>query len=291
MRRLTSGLAALGVVAAGLVTVGSTAPDADAASGRVTKILVFVEENHSLNQMKRSMPYTFGLAKRYGYATNYRGVAHPSLPNYLAIASGSTWGIRDDRPPSAHRLRGTTVFARARAAGLQARVYAESMTSRCRTSSAGLYAVRHNPWTYFTGSSERNGCRSADRPAGGLAADITNGALPNAGMVVPNLCNDAHNCSLARADSDFRSWMRRIFAGRDWRSGHLAVVLTADEDDHSQGNRVLTVVIHPSQSGRVVTAPLTHYSLSRLYAQVTHTAPLMSAASAPSMAAAFHLPL
>ena len=83
--------------------------------------------------------------------------------------------------------------------------------------------------------------------------------------------------------------MTKIFDGPDWRSGHLAVVLTADEDDRSAGNNVLTVVIHPSQKRNVVTSPLTHYSLTRLYEEVAGVPYLFDAASAPSMTTAFGL--
>jgi acid phosphatase len=83
--------------------------------------------------------------------------------------------------------------------------------------------------------------------------------------------------------------MTKIFDGPDWRSGHLAVVLTADEDDSSAGNNVLTVVIHPSQKGNVVTSPLTHYSLTRLYEEVAGVPYLFASASAPSMTTAFGL--
>jgi acid phosphatase len=110
-------------------------------------------------------------------------------------------------------------------------------------------------------------------------------------MVVPDLCNDAHDCSLSVADSWFQTRMQKIFAGPDWQSGHLAVVLTADEDDKSQGNTVLTVVIHPSQSGHVVSTPLTHYSLTRLYEDVVGTPHLNNAVGAPSMSSAFGLPM
>jgi acid phosphatase len=110
-------------------------------------------------------------------------------------------------------------------------------------------------------------------------------------MVVPDLCNDAHDCSLATADSWFKTRMEAIFAGPDWKSGHLAVVLTADEDDSASGNKVLTVVIHPSQNGHVVSTALNHYSLTRLYEEVAHTSYLNGAATAPSMSSAFGLPL
>jgi phosphatidylinositol-3-phosphatase len=79
--------------------------------------------------------------------------------------------------------------------------------------------------------------------------------------------------------------------GPDWASGHLVVVLTADEDDRSQDNTVLTVVVHPSQSGNVVSTPLNHYSLTRLYEEVAGTPFLHNAATAASMAQAFGLPV
>ena len=40
------------------------------------------------------MPYLAGLAGEFGRTTAYRAVTHPSLPNYLAVAGGSTFGAR-----------------------------------------------------------------------------------------------------------------------------------------------------------------------------------------------------
>lgn len=161
------------------------------ASPRATKIRVVVEENHSLDEMPTQMPYTSGLATRFGYADHYRAVNHPSLPNYLAIAGGSTFGVADDNPPSAHHVPTESVFGKAIAAGATARVYAEDMRGACRTSNDGTYPVRHDPWTYFTAPSERRGCSMADLPASDLSADVRQGRLPTVGMVVPNTCHDA----------------------------------------------------------------------------------------------------
>ena len=232
-------------------------------AARVTKLLVVVEENHSLRQMRRGMPYAFRLARRYGYATRYRALAHPSLPNYLAIVGGRTYGVRDDAPPATHRLPGRTVFGQALAHGRSAALYAQGMPRRCVTTDSGAYAVRHNPWPYFV--RERPGCRSHDVPMRRFGRDVAAGTLPRVGMVIPDVQHDAHDGSLARADAWFRSLMSKVLAGRDWRSGRLAVVLTADEDDRAHGNRVLTVVIHPSQRHHVVRRRLNHYSLTRLY--------------------------
>lgn len=263
---------------------------AGAPARTVTKLLVFIEENHSMRQMQRGMPYTFRLARKYGYATNYYALDHPSLPNYIGIVGGSTYGINDNDDPSSHPIRGTSVFGQAIKAGKTATMYLDGMPHNCARDNGGNdYAVRHNPWPYFVRESRL--CRAHNVPVSRLTADIAQGRLPNVGMVVPNNCHNAHGCSLGVADSWFKGYMRKIFAGPDWRSGHLAVVVTADEDDHSSNNKVLTVMIHPSQHGRVVSTRFSHYALTRLYADVLGTPPLHKAGSAASMARAFRLPV
>ncbi|GAA1505481.1 alkaline phosphatase family protein [Terrabacter terrae] len=266
-----------------------TAQLAPVRPGTVTKLLVFVVENHSLDQMRQEMPFTAALGKQYAVATSYRAVTHPSLPNYLAISGGSTFGITDDDPPSSHSTDEPSVFGQALSLGRTAKVYAEAMPGNCATESSGRYGVKHNPWAYHLG--ERSSCAKYDVPATELSKDVTNGGLPNAGMVVPDLCNDAHDCDLSVADQWLRTHVGMVMAGPDWRSGHLAIVVTADEDDHNQNNLVLTVVAHPSLHGAVVTRPLTHYSLARLYSEVLGAKPLGHAATAPSMATAFGLKL
>jgi len=287
-RALLAALPLLAATAAGPAHAQSPATAARALPP-VTKLLVFVEENHSLDGMKAGMPYTASLAEAYGYATDYHAIRHPSLPNYIAIAGGSTYGVTDDKVPAYHRLRGRSVFGQARRNHRSAATYAESMPAPCGRTNAGAYAPKHNPWTYF--AAERTGCRAHDRAMNAFSSDVAAGRLPRVGMVVPNLRHDAHDGSLATADAWFKAQMTKVFAGPDWRSGRLAVVLTADEDDHTQGNTVLTVVIHPSQDHRVVTTRLTHYSLTRLYDEVAGLPYLRNAATAPSMATAFGLPL
>jgi phosphatidylinositol-3-phosphatase len=99
----------------------------------IDKLLVYVVENHSFDQMRHQMPYTRSIADRYGYAESYVALTHPSLPNYLAVAGGDTFGVRDDKAPSTHRLSGPSVFGTAVQAGSTARLYAEAMTFSCLT--------------------------------------------------------------------------------------------------------------------------------------------------------------
>ena len=270
------------------VAAPSISPGAPRTS--VTKLLVVMVENHSLDEMSHDMPYTFGLAKKYGYATAYTSLTHPSLPNYLGIAGGDMFGVTDDGPPSEHDVSGDSVFGQALAAGRTARVYADGIPAPCSLTDGGeRYAVKHNPWAYFT--DEHDACEHDDVGLDHLASDVAAGALPNAGLLVPNLCHDAHDddCDLGDADEWMKQNVGLVLSGRDFESGHLAVVVTADEDDHSQDNKVLTTVFHPSLHGKVVGTPLTPYSLTRLYDDVLGAPYLRAAASAPDLAKAFGL--
>jgi acid phosphatase len=253
----------------------------------ISKVLVLVVENHSLDAMRRDMPWTFGLAQRYGYATGYRAVTHPSLPNYLAIAGGDTFGIADDHDPAVHAIHGPSVFGQALARHRTAKVYAEGMPSPCFTTSSGRYAVRHNPWTYFV--DERAACQRYDVPIGALAGDVRSGSLPNVGMVIPDVCSDAHDCPLAEADRWMQQTVGEIMAGPDFASGRLLVVITADEDGHDQDNLVLTTLVTPQIGHSVVRSDLSHYSLSGLLSQVAGASALRRAQSAPPLASAFGL--
>jgi phosphatidylinositol-3-phosphatase len=266
----------------------SADPSPSTVGSGPTKVLVFMVENHSLDEMRTQMPWTAALADRYGYATAYHAMTHPSLPNYLAIAGGSTFGVQDDNDPSSHPISGSSVFGEALAAGRTARVYAEAMPGTCATTPSGTYAVKHNPWAYFV--DERAACDRYDVPIDQLAGDIRTGSLPGAGMVVADMCHIAHDCPLGTADAWLRSVVGPVLAGPDFRKGRLVVVITADEDDRSDDNRVLTVVASAGMPAhQVVSTPLTHLSLTRLYAEVLHLTPLRGAAGAPSLAQAFHL--
>jgi phospholipase C len=260
-------------------------PGPSSTAPRVTKVVVFVVENHSVDQMKTSMPKVYALANTYAYASDYVAIRHPSLPNYLAMAGGSTFGVTDDKGPSAHPISGASVFSQARAAGKTAKIYADAMPSNCYLSNAGTYAVRHNPWTYFVDG--RTGCKTYDQPIALLAADASNGTMPNVAFVIPDLNHDAHDASLATSDAWIGKQIDTIKAGPDWQSGRLAIIVTADEDDRNSGNRVLTVVASKYQRHGVVSRHLTHYSLTRFIDDVLHAPYLRNAASAPSMTGAF----
>lgn len=258
------------------------------------KVMVIIEENHSQTEAITLMPHLASWANTYGKATAYTAATHPSLPNYLAIAGGDTFGIADDNAPSSHPIAGDSVFDQTITAGKTAKTYAEGMTSNCMLSNTGRYAVKHNPWPYFNGATQRASCNANDVPlgttsSGNLRNDINAGNLPNTGMMIPDLCNDAHDCTLVTADDWLNQWVPQLMNGPDYTSGNLTIIVTFDEDDSSAGNNVAFVVIDPRLSGKVVASAANHYSLTR-WLDANVGAPLLrNAATAPDLKTAFGL--
>ncbi len=281
----------------GRATTGSVPSPNVKPTGRATKVLVVIEENHSFAQMKDGMPFLARMSRAYGYATHWTAITHPSAPNYLAIAGGSTFGITDDSAPAADAGSigsAQSVFDQAVRAGRSAGTYAESMPQNChvydypdRADGVPKYAVRHNPWVYFPAG--REACLAHDQALPQFADDAAADQLPNVGFLIPNLDHDGHDGSLSTADGWLEKQLTPVLHSADFTSGKLVVVVTADEDDRSSGNTVLTSVLTPALSHKVVDTPLTHYSLTRFIDQVIGAEPLRHAADAPDLRTAFGL--
>jgi hypothetical protein len=225
-------------------------------------------------------PYENGLAAQCGLAVAYDAISHPSLPNYIAMTSGSTQGIADDDPPSAHVLTSPSIFSQLRS-GWQA--LEESMPTNCDLDSSGGYAVKHDPAAYFT--KVRSACRSQDVPLG-----ATPDLFRRFTFVTPNLCHDMHDCPVGTGDAWLSTFLPKVLNSVQYRSGDTVVFLTFDEDDGSANNHVATFVIAPTvPPGSRSTTPFTHYSLLRTTEELLGLSKLGAAATATSMRAAFGL--
>lgn len=227
-----------------------------------------------------SAPYFNRLAASCGLATNQVAVAHPSLPNYIALTSGSTQGITDDGEPDTHRLHVANLFSEL---GSNWRSLVESMPSRCDHVTSGQYAARHNPAVYYTNLGAT--CARNDVP-------LTLPLNLNAGftLIVPNVCNDMHSCAPSVGDAWLRRIVPRIVASAQYQARSLVVFITFDESDSAPTNRVATIVVAPSVPRALrVNVALTHYSLLRTTETLLHVPLLGAAKSARSMIAPFHL--
>jgi acid phosphatase len=265
----------------------SSASSPTGSLGQVRKILVIMEENHSIQQVFPSgMPYLWSLGQRYAYATDWSDVAHPSLPNYLAIFGGSAFDKPQDCAPAPGcSYPGPSVFGQALARGESAKAYEESMPQPCDPGFVGEYDVNHNPWAYFP--SEAASCQAHDVPAGtpasgALVADVSAGALPNVGLITPNLLHDGHDGTPAQADAWLRAWIPVLMSGPDWRSGRLAVVVVFDEGETTE--QVPFVLMTPGVSGVKISEAANQYALTRLIDEVIGAPPLRQADSATDVA-------
>jgi hypothetical protein len=212
-------------------------------------VFLIVMENRSYGQAL-SNSYVARLAAQYAAATDYHGVSHPSLPNYLAMTSGTTWGISDD---GYHPLpAGVGLGAQLTSAGISWRAYMEGMTNGC-FNSPYPYALKHNPFAYY-GSR----CPAQVVPFTHFATDMK-GTVPRFVWITPNLCNDGHDCSNAIADAWLARTVGMILGSTAWQQNGL-LMITWDEGEDSS-NSVLTLVIHPNPLVHKSSRPYNHYSL------------------------------
>jgi hypothetical protein len=154
-------------------------------------------------QRRRSLPHGARQDLRVGDGLQRK--THPSLPNYLALTSGSTAGISTDcNPPGGACTAAVRNIAdEVVASGRSWRMYAEGMPAPCATHNVGEYAVKHVPFLYFPDvTNDANYCAAHVVPYSDLATDLaTTTRLPAYSFVSPNLCDDMHDCAIATGDA------------------------------------------------------------------------------------------
>jgi phospholipase C len=234
-----------------LPTSGNTnaaTPTPASSQSKAVHVFVIVMENRSYDQAMAG-GYTAQLAAQYSVATNYHGVSHPSLPNYLALTSGTTWGIADD---GWHGLPAGGLGAQLTAAGITWRAYMEGMSASCRKSGYP-YALKHDPFPYY-GSA----CPDQVVPFSQFDQDMT-GTVPNFVWITPDLCHDGHDCSTKVADAWLSQTVPKILSTSAWKNGGV-LFITWDEGEDS-ANHVATLVIQPGTIAHTSARAYNHYSL------------------------------
>jgi phospholipase C len=228
-------------------------------------VVVWMENREASAVTAATMPYLYGLSQTYGRADAFYAVTHPSLPNYLAFWSGSTQGVTDD---AIHDLPGASLSNQLTAAGRSWRIYAQDYPAGgCSTGGAytggvdgpgvaGTYARKHDPamsFTYVSGSSQ---CANI-QPLARFDPSV------NVAFVVPNLCNDMHDCSAAQGDAFLRAFLPGVLAAPEWP--HTLLVVSFDEGATSVngGGRVFTMVARQGLSGVRSSTVHDHYGLLR----------------------------
>lgn len=258
-------------------------------------VFVIVLENTSYEDVMgpqgvTDAPYFHSLASQGVSLGAMYGVAHNSLPNYIAMTSGigPTARTKSDCitsycpfPPG----KDSNLADQLERANLGWHAYMEDMPAPCTHGEPGKsdpyvvgYATRHNPFLYYADIIDnRARCEANDVPYSQFAQDRERGQTAAYSLIVPSTCDDAHDggdkCGLATADRWLSENVPPILASNDYASGGM-LVITFDESDTSdtrgccgnaEGGRIATLVLSPviAHPGTDSTVPYSHYSLLR----------------------------
>ena len=255
-------------------------PVATAASSIPTPahVVIVVEENHSSADVigNKSAPFMNQLAAGGALMTQSYAETHPSEPNYLALFSGSTFGLTSDACPvdagAASNLASELLAAGSTFAGFSEDLPAVG-SAVC---SAGKYARKHVPWVNFTNVPGENSL-----PFSAFTARSDYAGLPTVSFVIPNLDNDMHDGTIAQADT----WLASNLAGyANWAAtNNSLLIVTWDEDDNGPTNQIPTMIyganVKPGQYSEVIN----HYNVLSTLEQMYGLPKTGLAANAPAI--------
>jgi hypothetical protein len=237
-------------------------------------------ENHEFDSVigNRAMPNYNQYADENALLTQYYAITHPSLPNYLAVFGGDTFGISSDCEKCF--ISADNLADQIEANGRTWRAYFQDMPRPCFVGDTAIYVQKHNPFMYFDSIRlDATRCNRSIVPFSQLDMDLADGGLPDFVYIMPNSCvstdDDFSNpdCDLSLADGWLGEVMGMLLDYLNPRAASepYLIVLTWDEGQGSHsccglpaeaGGRVPTVLISPLvKSGFQDNTPYTHYSL------------------------------
>ena len=266
-------------------------PPAGAGIPQAGHVFIVTEENHDFANAfdSASMPYLKSLAEQYGQATQYYANTHPSIGNYFMLGTGQ---IITNNNSYSTIVTVDNVVRRLRAAGKTWKSYAEDIPSVGYLGpDVGGYARKHNTFALLADVANDSIERKNLVPFTQFATDLANGTLPDYANIVPNLCNDAHDCPLTTADTWLKTHITPLLASAAFQQSGL-LIITFDESDSDNahgGGRIAWVVVSPkAKRGYRSSTLYQHQSTLRLTLEALGITQFPgAAATAPSMSEFF----
>jgi acid phosphatase len=255
-------------------------------------LFVVMEENNNYASVigNSAMPYFNSLANKYGLATKYYADTHPSIGNYFMLTTGQ---IITNNDGFSGTVTADNVVRRLLTAGKTWKAYEESLPHVGYIQpDTGNYARRHCPLSYMSDVVNSQTQQLNLVPFTEFASDVASGHFANYSFITPNLCNDAHSCSLATADAWLKKNIAPLIASSAFKDGGLLLILFDESanDNSYGGGRVAWVAISPQHSkmGYKSTTNYQHENTLRLMLQgIGVTAYPGKAASVSNMAEFF----
>jgi acid phosphatase len=266
-------------------------PTVTLAGGAPAHIAVIVMENEEYGDIvgSRQTPFLNALARRYALAQGMYATTHPSLPNYLALTGGSTFGIESDCTDC--RVTASSLADQLTGAGISWKAYMEDLPHPCYSGAgAGEYAKKHDPFMYYTPLAQHPSQCAHVVALSQLAVDEHAGTLPRFIWITPNLCHDMHDCSPLRGDAFLSGLVPRLLS----ELGHGLLFITWDEgttDDGccrlAAGGHIATIVAGSgARAGGRLRTPTDQFSILQTIEDLLRLKRLRGAACActPSLA-------
>lgn len=232
---------------------------------RPDHVVIVIEENNSYKGIIGNIeaPYINQLANEGALFTNSFAITHPSQPNYLALFSGSTHGIKDDRCLILS-LSGDNLANQLLKKGLSFAIYSESMPSigfdKCASENF-YYERKHNPAANWQNN---NIPPEVNMPFEIFPSNFMK--LPTVSIVIPNQNNDMHGLhtelGLVRQSDN---WLKsNLDAYLQWaKTNNSLLIITWDEDDGSDNNHIPTIFIGPMVKSGQYSTYINHYTVLR----------------------------
>ena len=298
MRR---GAVLLALAVATLAVAGSSTasqPRSDVKNYQHVFVIMMENTGYAALVGNSNAPWINSAIAKYGVASNYYGVTHPSQPNYIAATAGTRAGVPDDNDVTVNL---PNIVDQLESHGKTWKGYMQSY-SLCSSPLAHacgnqLYERKHNPFISFTDvqSSPARVANIVDFSQFGT--DLASGNVPDYSWISPDQCHDMHGRAATAADPcDFsqiqslistgdqflRDTVGAIQASPAW-NGNSVIFITWDESDFTGsptdfgfgdtggcctanpgGGHVLTLVIsHSDHTARQSAVAYNHYSMLR----------------------------
>lgn len=255
-------------------------------------IVIIIFENWVSEESLTSplMPVFNHYGEEYTTLTNYHGVKHPSLPNYIALISGQTFDITENCTDCFFDAQ--TLPDLIESSGRTWKTYQEDMPEPCYIDDTDYYAQKHNPFVYFDPIRlNRARCEENVVPLDVLRADIDTNQLPDFIFITPNICNDGHDCPLSTADKWLDSQLAVLIPALENDDENYLLILMFEEGDDDSGccglpeddagGRVPVILVSPHVKNNFQDdTPYSHYSLLKTISDAWGLAYLGNAADA-----------
>lgn len=218
-------------------------------------VMVVMMENQQKSNVLGSSnaPNLTALTAHYPVGQAAFGDHHPSLPNYISIATGIHAATSDDNPPSQHpELSGKpNIFSQLDAANIPWSAWFESLSGDPRTnegsidsSGNALYEPHHNPLAYVGTAAQINKCQTYTQ--GGLVAHLNAAATDEFVFVVPNMDDNMHDPvgsatndagAVKTGDAWLQTFLTAVQATAWYKTGGT-ILIVWDEAYDTSGNQV-----------------------------------------------------